>query len=61
MCSSDLGSYWFFVVSFFLMGMAVFLSCWLFGLRCPTLEFVGSWVEPSLGAEMRTSGRLHID
>ena len=46
---------------FFLMGGAVFLSYWLFGLRCPALEFAGSWIELGLGAEMRTSGRPHSD
>ena len=40
------------------MSGIVFLSYWLFGLRLPTLEFVGCWVELGLGAEMRTSGRL---
>ena len=35
------------------MSGIVFLSYWLFGLRLPTLEFVGSWVELGLGAEMR--------
>ena len=43
------------------MSGVVFLSYWLFGLRLPTLEFVGSWVELSLGAEMRTSVRTHSD
>ena len=43
------------------MDGAVFLSYWLFGLRRPTLELAGSWVEPGLGAEMRTSGRPHSD
>ena len=43
------------------MGGAVVLSYWLFGLRSPALEFAGSWIEPGLGAEMRTSGRLHSD
>ena len=46
---------------FFLMGGAVFLSYWLFGLRHPTLEFAGSWTELGLGAEIRTSGRPHSD
>ena len=35
----------------------MFLSYWFFGLRLPTLEFVGCWVELSLGAEVRTSMR----
>ena len=39
------------------MSGIVFLSYWLFGLRIPTLEFVGCWVELGLGAEMRTSVR----
>ena len=38
----------------------MFLSYWLFGLRLPTLEFVGFWVELGLGAEMN-SVRLHSD
>ena len=40
---------------FFLMGRAVFLSYWLFGLRCSELEFAGSWIEPGLGVKMRIS------
>ena len=43
------------------MSGIVFLFYWLFGLRLPTLEFVGSWIESGLGAEMRTSGRPHSD
>ena len=43
------------------MSGILFLSCWLFGLRLPTLEFVGWWVELGLGAEMRTSMRPHSD
>ena len=39
------------------MSGIVFLSYWLFGLRLPTLEFVGCWAELDLGAEMRTSVR----
>ena len=46
---------------FFLMGGTEFLSYWLVGLRLPALEFACSWVELGLGAEMRTSGRLHSD
>ena len=34
---------------------------WLFGLRLPTLEFVGYCVELGLGAEMRNSVRPHSD
>ena len=42
------------------MSGIVFLFYWLFGLRLPTLEFVGYWVEElGLGAEMRTSVRPH--
>ena len=41
------------------MDLIVFLSYWLFDLRLPALEFVGCWVEPGLGAEMRTSWRLN--
>ena len=33
----------------------------LFGLRLPTLEFLGCWVELGLGAEMRNSMRPHSD
>ena len=44
---------------FFLMGGVVFLSYLLFGLRLPTLEFVGCGVELCLGAEMGTSVRPH--
>ena len=40
---------------------AVFLSCWLFGLRRPALELAGCWVELGLGAEMGTSGRAHAN
>ena len=43
------------------MGDAVFLSYWLFGLRPLALELAGSWIEPVLGAEMRTSGKPHSD
>ena len=55
---------YFFAVSFFIyffMSEIVFLSYWLFGLRLPTLGFVGYWVELGLGAEMRNSVRLHSD
>ena len=45
---------------FFMSGI-VFLSYWLFGLRLPTLQFLGCWVELVLDAEMRTSGRPHSD
>ena len=41
------------------MGGSVFLSYWLFGLRHPALEFAGSWIEPGVGSEMRTSRRPH--
>ena len=41
------------------MSGIVFLFYWLFGLRLPTLEFVGYWVELGLGAEMRNSVRPH--
>ena len=44
-----------------LIGGAVFLSCSLFGLRHPALEFAGSWIELGLGAEMRTPERPHSD
>ena len=43
------------------MGGIVFLSYWLFGLRRPTVVFVGWWVEPGLGAKMRTSRRPQSD
>ena len=39
------------------MSVIVFLSYLLFGLRLPTLEFVGYWVELGLGTEMRNSVR----
>ena len=41
------------------MSGIVFLSYCLFGLRLPTLEFVGYWVELGLGAEVRNSVRPH--
>ena len=41
------------------MSGIVFLSYWLFGLRLPTLECVGCWVELGFGAEMRISVRPH--
>ena len=37
------------------MGGPVFLSCRLFGLSCPAMEFAASWVEPGLAAELRPS------
>ena len=37
----------------------MFLFYRLFGLRLPTLEFVGYWVELGLGVEMRNSVRPH--
>ena len=43
------------------MSGIVFLSYWLFGLRCPPLEFVGCLIELGLGAKMRTSRRPHFD
>ena len=43
------------------MSGIVFLSYWLFGLRLPTLEFVGYCIELGLGAEMRNSVRPHSD
>ena len=43
------------------MGEAVFLYCWLFGLRLPALELAGCWIEPGLGAKMGTSGRPHAN
>ena len=48
-------------IFFVLMGGAVFLSHWLFGLRRPALECAGSWVDPGLDAKMRTSRRPHSD
>ena len=50
-----------------LMGGAVFLCCWLFGLRHPALELSSSWVQPDLSAKMRlsaktgNSGRAHAN
>ena len=41
------------------MSGIVFLFYWLFGLRLPTLGFVGYWVELGFGAEMETSVRPH--
>ena len=41
------------------MSGLVFLFYLLFGLRLPTLEFVGYWVELGLGAEMKNSVRPH--
>ena len=41
------------------MSVIVFLFYWLFGLRLPTVEFVGCWVELGFAAEMRTSVRPH--
>lgn len=38
------------------MGGAVFLSCWLFGMKWPGLEPAGSWLEPGLGVEMDMRG-----
>ena len=52
---------YFFVISLFLMGGAMILSCWLFRLKCPGLEFASSWVEPGLGAELRTSVKPHTN
>ena len=55
---------YFFAVSFYFLFFTsgiVFLSYWLFGLRLPTLEFVGYWVELGLGAERRNSMRPHSD
>ena len=39
----------------------MFLFYWLFGLRLPTLEFVGYWVELCFAAEMRNSVKPHSD
>ena len=49
-----------FAVPFFLSGI-VFLFYWLFGLRLPTLEFVGYCVELGLGAEKKNSVRPQSD
>jgi len=49
------------VVSFLFMDRAVFLSWWLFDLKCPALELAGIWVEPGLGVEVRTSRKVHIN
>ena len=43
------------------MSGIVFLFYWLFGLRLPTLAFVGYWVELDLAAEMGNSMRPHSD
>ena len=42
------------------MSGIVFLSYWLFGLKLPTLEFIG-WVELGLGVEVRNSVRPQSD
>ena len=42
------------------MGVVVFLSCQLFGIRCPALELAGHWVELGLSVEMEISGRAFI-
>ena len=52
-------TYFFAISFFFFMRGTVFLFYWLFGVRLPTLEFVGYWVELGLDAEMRTSVRPH--
>ena len=39
----------------------MFLSYWFFGLRLPTLGFVGYLVDLGLGSEMRNSMRPHSD
>ena len=39
----------------------VFLPCWLFGLRQPTLEHIGCWVGPGLGEKMAASRRAHAN
>lgn len=36
------------------MRVAVLLSCWLSGTRCPALRPAGSWVYPGLSVEMVT-------
>ena len=44
-----------------LMDEVVFLSCWLFGVRCPALEPACSWAELGLGVKMDISRRAHTD
>ena len=61
LCPSSVTYFFSFFFVCFLMGGVVFLSYWLFGLRCPAPEFAGSWIELGLGAEMRTFGRSHSD
>ena len=41
------------------MGVAVFLSCWLFGVRCAALEPAGSHVGLGVGVDMNTSGSTY--
>ena len=45
------------------MGGAVFLPCWLFGLRCPSLgdRTPASWEWPGLGDKMAVSRRAHVN
>ena len=50
-----------FIYLFLVLLVPVFLSYWLFGLRRSALEFAGSWIQPGVGAKMRTSGRPHSD
>ena len=44
-----------------LMREAVFLSCWLFSIRCPTLDPASSCVGTGLGDDMDTSGSMRTD
>ena len=43
--------------SLLLMDGVVFLSCYLFAMRCSALELGGRWVELGLSVEMEISGR----
>ena len=39
----------------------MFLSCWLFGVRCLALEPAGSFVGLGLGVDMDTSRRTYTN
>ena len=54
-------TYIFAIFFFFYEWDCIPFSYWLFGLRLPTLGFVGFWIELGLGAEMRNYVRPHPD
>ena len=39
----------------------MFLSCWLFDVRCLALEPAGSCVGLGLGVDLDTSGNVHTN